>query len=183
MIYNILISDQKLWMWNSCCSQRTQASHRCSKSSGPTLASHPLSPASQKSFPKVITVFTGYGWPSSDELQLPYHEYSIRDEASGMRLAFQYVCITNQPIDSNYARVALTGELIMSAPRRHHSTVTFTQGNTDKTVCLLVCLCILVRVQIGNYLIRPSLRDNNSQPEYSVLSCFDRYPSFHREGS
>lgn len=117
------------------------------------------------------------------ELQSPYHEYSIRDEASGMRLAFQHVCITNQPIDSNYARVALTGELIMSAPRSHHSTVTFTQGNTDKTACLLVCLCILVRVQIGNYLVRPSLRDNNSQPEYIVLCCFARYPSFHREGS
>jgi hypothetical protein len=111
------------------------------------------------------------------ELQSPYHEYSMRDEASGMRLAFQHVCITNQPIDSNYARVALTGELIMSAPRSHHSTVTFTQGNTDKTACLLVCLCILVRVQIGNYLVRPSLRDNNSQPEYIVLSCFARYPS------
>lgn len=55
-----------------------------------------------------------------------------------MQKAIQYVCITNQAIDSNYTRVALIVKLIMSGPRHHYSTVTFTQGNTDDL--LFVCL-------------------------------------------
>ena len=62
---------------------------------------------------------------------------TLSDKRGGIQITFQYVCITNQPIDSNYTHEALIVKLIMSGLQHPCSSVTFTQGNAISL--LFVC--------------------------------------------